>query len=316
MEKILKDFLEILEYADMHDGIVAMLGIAVTVIIFHREVANNFYSLERQNFNEVFSPAYKEIPKKIKKLENANQERWNNCFQDLLDSFMKMLDEANYFRYKIPYLYKILEIYIGEIEDLSRHDNWRIYRCSERQLQLITRKSRRIVKTIDNASKGKRLFIKLKSLIVFRKIRSSFMYWLVDRPCDRIASSVMKSSCSDAVTFNKTLGGTYSLEDLKNLERGYLQVCPKSEITNVRIIPVQKTARIYFGYIFNLYMGKRISKIVLKTSQDKKIRIQWLHHIANINWEDDWVHKLVITWEKADDNIHLFYDIVKVKQRL
>ena len=44
MENFLKGLLEILEYADAHDGIVAMLGIAVTVLIFRREVVNNFYT--------------------------------------------------------------------------------------------------------------------------------------------------------------------------------------------------------------------------------------------------------------------------------
>lgn len=240
MGDFLKGFLELLEYADEHDGILAMLGIAVTIIIFRREVANNFYTLEKENFNKVFEPAYKIIPQKIKQLENAGIEQWNQCFEELLGEFSKMLDGANYFRYTMPYLYKLIEMYVDEIEDLSRHDNWRLYRCSERQLQLVTKKSRRIIRSIDNASKGKVFIIKLSGLKWIRKIKDVVMRLIVDQPYDRIASQVKKLSCYEAVTFNDTRGEIYSEEELDRLKWGHIQICSKTGYNVVKVVPIQK----------------------------------------------------------------------------
>lgn len=314
MENFLKGLLEILEYADAHDGIVAMLGIAVTVLIFRREVVNNFYTLEKENFNEVFSPAYKEIPKKIKQLENAGQENWNNCFEELLDAFMTMLDGANYFRYTMPYLYKLLEIYIGEIEDLSRHDNWRIYRCSERQLQLVTQKARKIIRAIDNASKGKVFATKVRCARIVQKIKSLFTSWFVDRPYDSIASRITKSSCYEAVVFNDTKGEAYSKEAFNKLKWGHMQICPKTGFTDVQVVPIQTTGVIRFGYLWNFRIGKSIGKIILKTPKDKGVKIRSLHHTVKLDLIDNWSHKIVIMWKKLDDNNHLFYDVVKIRQ--
>ena len=314
MEKILKGLLDILEYADAHDGIVAMIGIAVTVLIFRREVANNFYTLEKENFNNVFRPAYQEIPKKIKQLENAGQERWNECFDELLKEFVRMLEGANYFRYTMPYLYKLLEIYIGEIEDLSRHDNWRMYRSSERQLRLVTKKARKVIRAIDNASKGKVGIIKLRSSKYVQKMKSLFVSFFVDRPYDRIASQITKSSCYEAVVFNDTNGEAYSNESLNKLKWGHVQICPKPDLLDVRVTPIQTTGLIRFGYWGNLRIGKNIGKIVLKTPKDKAVRIRLLHHIIKLDLEDNWSHKILIQWRKLGENNHLYYDVVRVRQ--
>lgn len=312
MEEFLKELLEILEYADAHDGIVAMIGIAVTVWIFRREVVNNFYTLEKENFNEVFRPVYTEIPKKIKQLENAGQEKWNDCFEDLLDAFRKMLDGANYFRYTMPYLYKLLEIYVGEIEDLSRHDNWRIYRCSEKQLQLITKKARKIIRTIDNASKGKVLIIKLCCSRPIQKIKSLFARYFVDAPYDKIVSCLKKSSCYEAVNFSDTNGDAYEKNALNKLEWGHVQITAKSGFANVKVIPVQTTGIICFGYLLNFRIGKRIGKIILKTPKDKSMKICVKKHVVKVDWTDKWSHKIIIMWKKVDDDNHIFYDIVKL----
>ncbi len=314
MEKFLKKLLDILEYADAHDGIVAMIGIAVTIWIFRKEVVNSFYTLEKENFNEVFSPAYKEIPKKIKKLENARLENWNDCFEELLDALRKMLDGANYFRYTMPYLYKLLEMYIGEIEDLSRHDNWRIYRCSERQLRLVTKKARKIIRAIDNASKGKVFVIKLLCSRIVRKIKASFISLFVDRPYDRIASQITKLSCYEAVVFNDTKGEAYSNDSLNNLKWGHMQICPKAGISDVQVVPILTTGVIRFGYLWNLRVGKNIGRIVLKTPKDKKVRIRPVHHTVKLDLADNWPHKIVVIWRKLSDNNHLYYDVIKIRQ--
>lgn len=313
MGDFLKGFLELLEYADEHDGILAMLGIAVTIIIFRREVANNFYTLEKENFNKVFEPAYKIIPQKIKQLENAGIEQWNQCFEELLGEFSKMLDGANYFRYTMPYLYKLIEMYVDEIEDLSRHDNWRLYRCSERQLQLVTKKSRRIIRSIDNASKGKVFIIKLSGLKWIRKIKDVVMRLIVDQPYDRIASQVKKLSCYEAVTFNDTRGEIYSEEELDRLKWGHIQICSKTGYNVVKVVPIQKTGIVRFGYSFNFRIGRRIGRITIKTPKDRSVKIRQLHHTVKLDLVDTWAHKLVIIWKKEDDNC-LYYDVVKIRR--
>lgn len=314
MENFLNGLLDILEYADAHDGIVAMLGIAVTVLIFRKEVVNNFYTLEKENFNEVFRPAYKEIPKKIKKLETARQENWNDCFEELLNAFTEMLEGANYFRYTMPYLYKLLNIYIGEIEDFSRHDNWRLYRCSEKQLRLITKKARKIIKVIDNASKGKVFIIKLSCSQPVRTIKTLFARCFVDRPYDRIMSCVTKATCYDAICFNDTKGEAYSKDVLQKLKWGHLQIVPQTGIADVKVVPIQTTQAICFGYLCNLRIGKRIGKIILKTSKDRSVKIRSKHHLVKLDWTDNWAHKIVVMWRKMGDDNHIFYDVVKIRQ--
>lgn len=314
MEDFLNGLLNLLEYIDAHDGIVAMIGIAVTVLIFRREVVNNFYTLEKENFNEVFRPAYNEIPKKIKQLENAGLEKWDDCFDELLGEFAKMLDGANYFRYTMPYLYKLLETYIGEIEDLSRHDNWRIYRCTEKQLQLITKKSRKIIKAIDNSSKGRVFAIKIQGSLLIKKIKSIFVSCLVDRPYDRISSYIIKSSCQGAVVFNNSQGETYSKDVLDRLKWGHIKICPKTDYKVVRVIPIQTASVICFGYLLNLRLGNVIGKICLKTPRDKRVKVHSLHHAVKIDLIDNWPHKIVVMWQKMDDNNHMYYDIIKIRQ--
>ena len=54
MEIVLHFFQSLLNFLDTHDGSVAMFGIAITVLIFRKEVINNYFTLERENFNEIF----------------------------------------------------------------------------------------------------------------------------------------------------------------------------------------------------------------------------------------------------------------------
>lgn len=313
MENFLKGFLEFLEYADSHDGIIAMLGIAVTVLIFHKEVTNNFYTLEKENFNDVFRSVYKDIPKKIKQLENSSHEKWDSCFSELMNTLTMMLDAASYFRYTMPYLYELLEMYIGEIEDLSRHDNWRIYRCSEKQMKLITKKTCKIITTINNASKGKITNIKIQNSWMVRKIKTLFISFFVDRPYDRIASCVVKTSCDEAIVFKSAKGEIYSQENLRALKWGHVQVVPRSGVVLIRVIPIQSTGVIRFGYMGNLRMGKKIGVIKLKTPIDKKVKINSKRQIVKVDWNDKWAHKVVVTWRNMDDDNHLFYDVVKFR---
>lgn len=311
MENFLKGFLEVLEYADTHDGIIAMIGIAVTVFIFHREVTNNFYTLEKENFNDVFRTVYKDIPIKIKQLENSSQVKWDFRFGELMNALMAMLDEANYFRYTMPYLYELLEIYIREIEDLSRHDNWRIYRCSEKQIKLVSNKACKIIKVINNASKGRVTSIKIHRSWVARKIKSIFNSYFIDRPYDRIVSYIVKSSCYEAVDFNSAKGETYSQEELRALKWGHLHVIPKSGITRIRIIPIYTTEVIRFGFLADFRMGKKIGIINLKSARDKHVKIFSKQQIVKVDWNDNRVHKVVVMWSKLGDDNHLFYDVVK-----
>lgn len=314
MENFLKGFLEVLEYADMHDGIIAMIGIAVTVFIFHREVTNNFYTLEKENFNEVFRPAYKDIPIKIKQLENSSQENWDSCFEELMNALTAMLDEANYFRYTMPYLYELLEIYIREIEDLSRHDNWRIYRSSEKQVELVSKKACKVIRAINNASKGRVISIKIHCSWIVCKIKSLFNSCFVDRPYDRIASYIIKTSCDEAVNFKSANGETYSKEELRNLGWGHLQVTPKADVLSIRIIPIYKTEVIRFGFGANFRMGKKIGVINLKSARDKQVKVCSRRQIVKIDWNDNWTHKVVVMWKILGDENHLFYDVVKFRQ--
>lgn len=312
MEKILKGFIDLLEYADAHDGIIAMVGIAVTVWIFYREVTNNFYTLEKENFNEVFRPAYKEIPKKIKQLENASQQEWDGCFEELMDTLMEMLDSANYFKYTMPYLYELLGIYIREIGDLSRHDNWRIYRSSKKQVKLITKKSCKIIRAINNASKGRVTGIRIYQSLIIRKIKAFFISVFVDRPYDRIASCVIKTSCYENVTFKNTRGEPYMKDELKQLEWKHFQIHPNAGIKLVKVVPIYLTEGIRFGYLANIRAGK-IGLITLKMKLDRRVKIISKKQVVKVDWKDEWAHKVVVIWKKIDDDNHLFYDVVKVK---
>lgn len=314
MENFLKGFLEILEYADTHDGIIAMIGIAVTVFIFHREVTNNFYTLEKENFNDVFRPAYKEIPAKIKQLENSSQEKWECCFEELMNALTAMLDEANYFRYTMPYLYELLEIYIREIEDLSRHDNWRIYRCSKKQIELISKKACKIIRAINNASKGRVTSIKIHRSWIVRKIKSLFNSFFIDRPYDRIAGYIVKSSCYEVVDFSSAKGESYSQEELRTLKWGHLQVIPKSGVSHIRIIPIYTAEVIRFGFLANFRVGKKIGIINLKSARDEHVKIFSKKQIVKVDWDDNWAHKVVVMWKKIGDDNHLYYDVVKFRQ--
>lgn len=314
MENFLKGFLVFLEYIDTHDGITAMIGIAVTVLIFHKEVTNSFYTLEKENFNEVFRPAYKDIPVKIKQLENSNQEKWDSCFEELMNALAAMLDEANYFRYTMPYLYELLEIYTREIEDLSRHDNWRIYRCSKKQMELVSRKACKIIRAINNASKGRIVSIKIHTSWIIRKIKTLFNSFFIDRPYDRIASCVVKSSYSEAVSFSSAKGDFYSQEELHALKWRHLQVFPKLGFTILRVTPIEMTEVIRFGYLANFRMGKKIGIIRLKATRDKHVKIHTNRQIVKVVWDDNYAHKVVVMWKKTGDNNHLFYDVVKFKQ--
>lgn len=314
MENFLRGFVEVLEYADAHDGIIAMLGIAVTVLIFYREVTNNFYTLEKENFNDVFRPAYKDIPKKIKQLENSSQKEWDFYFEELMNTLMGMLDAANYFKYTMPYLYEFLKIYIEEIEDLSRHSNWRVYRCSEKQLKLITKKSCKIIRAINNASKGRIASIIVRRSWPVRKIRSLFTSFFIDRPYDRIASCVVKTSCREAVIFKSTKGENFSQKELRELKWRHLQVFPQLGISLIRVVPIQSTGVIRFGYMGNIRIGKKIGIIKLKTPKDKQVKIVSKQQMVKVDWDDKRAHKVVIIWRNIEDDNHLFYDVIKFSQ--
>lgn len=314
MENFLKYFVEFLEYADAHDGIIAMIGIAVTVLIFHREVTNNFFTLEKENFNDVFRSAYKNIPLNIKKLEDSSQKEWDASFEELIKTLMGVLEAANYFKYTMPYLYELLKMYVEEIEDLSRHDNWRIYRCSEKQLNLITKKSCKIIRAINNASKGKITYIIIHQSWIARKIRLLFLSFWVNRPYDRIASCVVKASYQEAVEFRSAKGENYTQEELGALKWGHLHVFSKSGCSLIRVVPIQSTGVIRFGYMGNIRFGKKMGVIKLKTPIDKRVKIVSKRQIVKIDWDDKGMHKVVVIWKNTDDDSQLFYDTVKIRR--
>ena len=89
-----------------------------------------------------------------------------------------------------------------------------------------------------------------------------------------------------------------------------MQICPKIGFTDVQVVPIETTGVIRFGYLWNF----RIGKIILKTPKDKGVKIRSLHHTVKLDLVDNWPHKIVIMWKKLDDNNHLFYDVVKIRQ--
>jgi len=141
-----------------------------------------------------------------------------------------------------------------------------------------------------------------------------FMRWLVDRPYDRIASQIIKASCHEAVLFKDTRGQVYSEEVLNKLKWGHIQICPKIGFIDVQVIPIQTTSLIQFGYLWNLRVGKCVGKIILKSPRDNSVKVRSLHHTVKLDLIDNWSHKVVIMWRKIDDNNHLYYDVVKLKQ--
>ena len=149
-------FQSLLNFLDEHDGSVAMFGIAITVLIFRREVINNYFTLERENFNEIFkNTILKVIPERLAALEEAKGSEWELRFDDLMKVLDEAIEKAKYFKYAMPYFYSCLKESRDKIGDLKRHDNWREYRTSACQTFMVEKICRRIINTIIDASKGR-----------------------------------------------------------------------------------------------------------------------------------------------------------------
>lgn len=196
MEMICKIILNILEIMDEHEGAIALLGIAVTIGIFRKEVTNNYFTLERDNFNAVFQNLLlKKLPKCIQDVESATTLEWAVSFEKLNKVLNCIVDRAKYYKYSMPFFYNILKVRKEEIEDLVRHDEWRLYRNTVMQNELIEKKCRAIIRDINNASKGKTFRIKLYQNSFIQKIRDFFNKHLFEQPADRICETMNQEDC-------------------------------------------------------------------------------------------------------------------------
>ena len=176
MNQIVDFFCWLVDTMDNHEGMVAMLGIAVTVLIFMREVSNNYFTMEQDNFRDIFQKlALKKLPVKIDEVEHAeNYTEWEIKFKDLTELLDQMLAKSKYYKYAIPFFYECLWLRIEEIKDLERNDNWQVYRNTVKQNALIQKKCRAIIRDINNASKGRVFLIKVYQNRLIRKIGRFF----------------------------------------------------------------------------------------------------------------------------------------------
>jgi len=308
MNQIANFFNWLVDTMDQHEGMVAMLGIAVTVLIFMREVSNNYFTMEQDNFKDIFKDlALKQLPDKIDGVELAKESEWSDRFKELMDVLDEMLVQSKYYKYSIPFFYECLRLRIDEIRDLERHDNWRLYRSGVKQNELVQRKCRYIIKNINNASKGRVFSIKVYQNRLLQKIRQLFIKNLYDHPADRITERYTECSY-DAFLFETDGGDLIQKSELKKISVENVIIKPNVS-QNVRIIDVKGVSRgeTYFGYVGNFRWGKHIGIIKIKAVEDKSIHIKHIRNQATIKLRDSNMHKLVIMWTENNDMNHIFF---------
>ena len=308
----------LIETMDQHEGMVAMLGIAVTVIIFIREVSNNYFTMEQDNFKDIFKDlALKQLPEKIDGVELAKEDEWSDRFKDLMDVLDEILIQSKYYKYSIPFFYECLRLRIDEIRDLERHDNWRLYRSGVKQNALIQRKCSAIIRNINNASKGKVFSIRVYQNRLVQKIRQLFIKNLYDHPVDRITEKYTES-CNDTFLFSTEGGEFIQNTALKKLSVDKVIIKPNSSEKS-RIVEVRAVNRgeVYFGYVGNIRLGRNIGKTQIKAVEDKTIQIR---HTRNQNQvivklKDTNMHKIVIMWMIENDINHVYFAKFNIRKK-
>lgn len=315
MESFLLFFQAFLDILDKHEGSVAMLGIAITVLIFRKEVTNNYFTLERDNFNEIFKDIIlKDIPNKLTELEAAKGDEWEAKFQNLEVVLDDALVKAKYFKYAMPYFYAYLKEIREKIGDLERHDNWMVYRTSARQTFLVEKYCRKMINAIINASKGKILIIRLSQRRLIKTIRHYFERKLVDRPTDRILESRIKSLANDFITVTDIEGNEIHTEELKNISCNELLLkCKKSNMVIRNVIAFAPTSKYYFGYRFNLRFGKHIGYIDVISERDENINCIGC---KQIKISDSSIHKVLLLWSDVSNMKVQMYDVIKIKKSI
>lgn len=318
MEHVRQVILTILDIIDQHEGSVAMLGIAISVLIFRKEVTNNYFTLEKDNFNDLFKDiTLKQLPEKIAGVEEASESEWSDKFSELIDVLEEMLEKAKYFKYSMPYFYRSLKLMKNEIGDLERHENWRIYRNSIKQNHLIERKCKIIIQTINDASKGRVLKIRWRQNNWVTAIRNFLVKKFIDRPIDRVLGTVIGKNFSKS--FKMFIGNGNEKREInsqwaKNLETRVVSIEPRNhQITHVTIRSIETSSKFYFGYFAGIRMGRRIGNIVLRANKDSALFIKKNRSNYILSWNDNNIHKIVISWRLRDDYTHLFYDVLKIK---
>lgn len=308
----------LIETMDQHEGMVAMLGIAVTVIIFMREVSNNYFTMEQDNFKDIFKDlALKQLPEKIDGVELAKEDEWSDRFKELMDVLDEMLVQSKYYKYSIPFFYECLRLRIDEIRDLERHDNWRLYRSGVKQNALIQIKCSAIIRNINDASKGRVFSIKVYQNKLVQKTRHLIIKNLYDHPADRITETYTEAS-NDMFLFSTNDGDLIQNNTLKKLSADNVIIKPNSS-KKIRIVEAKGVNRgeVYFGYVGNIRWGRYIGKIQIKAGEDRTVQIKHNRNQnqVHIKLKDANLHKIVIMWMEDNDLNHVYFAKFNVRKK-
>lgn len=317
--EILEIIIDILDVIDQHEGSIAMFGIAISVLIFRKEVSNNYFTLEKDNFNEIFKKiTLEELPEKISGIEEAIEADWSKRFSELMEVLENMLENAKYFKYSMPYFYKCLKEIKEEIGDLERHDNWKLYRNSAKQNELIEKKCREIIRTINNASKGRVFRIKWRQNKIVNQIKRYFVKAFIDSPNDRISETYSEGNVAKVVDIYtlKEEKRKIDIQDITYLKSGKILIKPaNSRISIVGIKAIWSSEKFFFGYMAGIRFGKKIGKTQLKAKVDKSVytRAKGTEHI--LTWDDRDIHKIIVLWRERGKKRTIYFDTFKIVKR-
>lgn len=305
----------IVDTMDQHEGMVAMLGIAVTVLIFLREVRNNYFTMERDNFNDIFKDlALKQLPEKIDGVEQASGDEWSAKFSELMNVLDEILINSKYYKYSIPFFYECLSLRVDGIRDLERHDNWRLYRNAVKQNILIQKKCRAIIRNINNASKGRVFSIRFYQNILNQKLRKFFTKNFSDHPADRIAETYIEDSLKIFI-FETVDGQKITACDLKKLSYSELIIKSKNAETQIINTRCVESGDLFFGYTGGIRWGKEIGKIIIKAKRDRKVYIRHRRKQVVLRLNDKDVHKIILMWNDGNDKNHVYFNAFNVRLR-
>ena len=314
MEIVLHFFQSLLNFLDTHDGSVAMFGIAITVLIFRREVINNYFTLERENFNEIFkNTILKVIPERLAALEEAKGSEWELRFDDLMKVLDEAIEKAKYFKYAMPYFYSCLKESRDKIGDLKRHDNWREYRTSACQTFMVEKICRRIINTIIDASKGRVLGIRFSQCKPIKALRHFFERKFVERPIDRILECRVKASAYDYIEIRDSDNAVISSDQYKKYPSTEVVLrCKDKNMALRKVVAFVPTSKYYFGFLFNIRFGKHLGIIDVKAEKDGAVRCMG---IKKLKIEDRTVHNILLLWSDLSNKRIQMYDVIKIKRQ-
>ncbi len=300
------DYLKVIvNTIDKHEGTVALIGIAITVIIFLRELSNNFFTMERDTFNEIFKePVMRQLPNKLSCIEEAKKEEWHGKFDELMEVVYQIDESSKYFKYSIPFFHRCLGFRITEISDLVRHDNWRLYRSTDEQNRLIQKKCRLLIRDINNASKGRVFVIKCFQDPVYQKFRKAFLKQWVDHPIDRLLETYVEDDLSGFELFNQNK--MVDTNELKHLKESELIVKAKNSVHLAGVHIVDK-GKCCFGYKYNVRWGKNIGITTVKGKKDKTVKVFHRPNAVQLLWDDFNRHTVVLLWYEENDKNHIHF---------